>query len=170
MNMAKKRYESRLLLFSLFFILILGIIVSLMDPKGIAGNVDGLDVDSLSGIYLVLFFVGLGMILGGIIIRFIAIATLKKNFSGRLRIREDHTLIKNGIYHWIRHPSYLGLIMTYLGVPVLLSSILGFLVMSLIIPLLIHRIKLEERMLIERFGTEYQEYVEHSKKLIPYIY
>jgi len=42
--------------------------------------------------------------------------------------------------------------------------------MSLIIPLLIHRIKLEERMLIERFGTEYQEYVEHSKKLIPYIY
>jgi protein-S-isoprenylcysteine O-methyltransferase Ste14 len=170
MNVAKKRYESRLLLFSLFFILILGIIVSIMDPKGIASNVGGLDVDSLSGIYLGLFFLGLGMISVGIVIRFVAIATLKKNFSGRLRIRDNHTLIKNGIYHWIRHPSYLGLIITYFGVPVLLSSILGFLVMSLIIPLLIHRIKLEEGMLLERFGAEYEEYMEHSKKLIPYIY
>jgi protein-S-isoprenylcysteine O-methyltransferase Ste14 len=168
--MEKKRYESRLLLVSLFFILILGIIVSLSDPSGIARNGSGLDFDSLSGTYWVLFLVGLGMILLGLIIRLVAIATLKKNFSGRLRIREDHTLIKNGIYHWIRHPAYLGLIITYIGVPVLLSSVLGLLVMSLIIPLLIHRIKLEERMLIERFGAEYEEYVEKSKKLIPYIY
>jgi protein-S-isoprenylcysteine O-methyltransferase Ste14 len=170
MNMGKKRYESRLLLVSLFFILIFGIIVSLSDPAGIAHNGSGLDIDSYSGIYLILFLIGLGMIFMGIAIRLVAVATLKKNFSGRLRIREDHTLIKSGIYHWIRHPSYLGLIITYIGVPVLLSSVLGFLVMLLIVPLLIHRIKLEERMLIERFGAEYEEYIEHSKKLVPYIY
>jgi protein-S-isoprenylcysteine O-methyltransferase Ste14 len=168
--MERKRYESRLFLVSLFLILILGIYVSISDPSGIARNGSGLDVNSLSGMYWVLFLIGLGLIITGIVIRLVAIATLKKNYSGRLRIREDHTLIKNGIYHWIRHPVYLGLIITYIGVPVLLSSVLGFLVMLLIIPLLIHRIKLEERMLIERFGAEYEEYAEHSRKLIPYIY
>ena len=168
--MERKRYESRLFLVSLFLILILGIYVSISDPSGIARNGSDLDVNSLSGMYWVLFLIGLGLIITGIVIRLVAIATLKKNYSGRLRIREDHTLIKNGIYHWIRHPVYLGLIITYIGVPVLLSSVLGFLVMLLIIPLLIHRIKLEERMLIERFGAEYEEYAEHSWKLIPYIY
>jgi protein-S-isoprenylcysteine O-methyltransferase Ste14 len=98
------------------------------------------------------------------------VATLKKNFSTRLRIREGHTLVKNGIYHWIRHPAYLGIIIAYLGVPVLLSSVLGFLVMLLIVPLLLQRIKLEERMLIERFGAEYEEYMRQSKKLVPFLY
>jgi protein-S-isoprenylcysteine O-methyltransferase Ste14 len=100
----------------------------------------------------------------------VAIATLKRNFSGLLRIREGHTLTKKGIYHWIRHPAYLGAIILFLGIPVMLSSILGFLVMLLLVPYLLHRIKLEERMLIERFGAEYEEYMRQSKRLIPFVY
>jgi protein-S-isoprenylcysteine O-methyltransferase Ste14 len=169
-TMEKKRYESRFIIVSLFVILILGIMVSLTDPSGIAGNGGSLEIYPISSINLSLFWIGLGMILLGNIIRWVAIATLKKNFSARLRIREGHTLVKNGIYHWIRHPAYLGLIIAYLGIPVMFSSMLGFLVMFLTIPLLIHRIKTEERMLIERFGAEYEEYMGHSKKLIPYIY
>jgi protein-S-isoprenylcysteine O-methyltransferase Ste14 len=168
--MEKKRYESRLFFLSLFVILSLGILVSVSDPSGTAGKGKGLEVDALSGINLTLFWLGVGMILLGLIIRLVAIATLKRNFSGRLRIREGHTLVKSGIYHWIRHPAYLGAIIAFLGVPVIFSSVLGFLVMFLIVPLLIHRIKLEERMLIERFGAGYEEYVKHSKKLIPFIY
>ena len=110
------------------------------------------------------------MIVLGVIIRFVAIATLRRNFSSRLRIREGHTLVKNGIYHWVRHPAYLGLMLIFLGVPFLFSSVLGFLVMLLVVPLLLHRIGLEERMLIERFGAEYEEYRKRTKKLIPFLY
>jgi protein-S-isoprenylcysteine O-methyltransferase len=113
---------------------------------------------------------GVGMILSGLIIRIVAIGTLKKNFSNRLRIREDHTLVTNGIYHWIRHPAYLGLILIVLGIPVLLSSVLGFLVMFLVVPLLLHRIKLEEAMLIGQFGAKYEEYMRQTKRLIPFLY
>jgi len=168
--MEKKRYESRLFFVMLFVVLGLGILASVLDPSNIAGNGSGMGVNSLSGIDRGLWWIGLGMILLGIIIRLVAVATLKKNFSSRLRIREGHDLVKNGIYHWIRHPAYLGIIIAYLGVPVLLSSVLGFLVMLLIVPLLLHRIKLEERMLIERFGAEYEEYMRQSKKLVPFLY
>lgn len=169
--MKQKRYESPLFLVGLFVLIGLGLLASALDPTGMAaGNGTVIKVESLSGINLALLYVGLGMVLLGMAIRFVAIATLKKNFSGRLRIRNDHTLIKNGIYHWVRHPAYLGAILLFLGIPVMASSILGFLVMFLLVPYLLHRIKLEERMLIGRFGAEYEEYKEHSKRLIPFLY
>jgi protein-S-isoprenylcysteine O-methyltransferase Ste14 len=155
----------------MFVLIGLGLLASILDPTGIAAsNGKVIRVESLSGINLALLSVGLGMILLGVIIRFVAIATLKRNFSGRLRIREGHTLIKTGIYQWVRHPAYLGAIVLFLGFPVMLSSVLGFLVMFLLVPYLLHRIKLEERMLIGRFGAEYEEYMEHSKRLIPFVY
>lgn len=164
--MEKKRYESRFFYAELFAILGLGLVVSYLDPTGMAVNGNKL----FSGLDLAMRWVGVWMFLLGVIIRLVAIATLKKNFSGRLRIREGHTLVKNGIYRWIRHPAYLGLILLYLGIPLIVSSVLGFLVILLIVPLLLHRIKLEERMLIERFGAEYEEYRGHTKRLIPFVY
>ena len=147
--------------------MVLGVVASNSDPTSIAA---GKSSGSLSEVNLTLMAVGVGMILLGLIIRFVAIGTLKKNFSSRLRIREGHTLVTNGIYHWIRHPAYLGLILLILGIPVLLSSVLGFLVMLLIVPLLLHRIKREEAMLIGQFGADYEKYKKQTKRLIPFIY
>jgi protein-S-isoprenylcysteine O-methyltransferase Ste14 len=169
--MQKKRYESPLFTVTLFVLIGLGLIASILDSTSIAsskGNV--IKVESLSGINQALLVVGLGMIVLGATIRLVAMATLKKNFSGRLRIRDDHTLVKNGIYHLVRHPAYLGAILLFLGIPVMLPSVLGFLVTFLLAPYLLHRIKLEERMLTERFGAEYEEYIKHSNKLIPFLY
>jgi protein-S-isoprenylcysteine O-methyltransferase Ste14 len=169
--MEGKRYEGPIFFMMLPVILGLGFVTSMLDPTSIAsGNGAAIEVGSLSSINRVLIWVGICMVLLGIAIRFVAIITLKKNFSGRLRIREDHTLIKIGIYRWVRHPAYLGAIVLFLGFPVMLSSVFGFLVMFLIVPLILHRIRLEERMLIERFGSEYEEYTRRSKKLVPFVY
>jgi protein-S-isoprenylcysteine O-methyltransferase Ste14 len=169
--MVKKRYESPLFTVGLFVLLGLGLLASALDPTNLAAGSGGvIKFESLPGINLALLSVGLGMILLGTVIRFVAIATLRKNFSGRLRIREDHTLVKSGIYQWVRHPAYLGALLLFLGIPVMASSVLGFLVMLLLVPYLLHRIKLEERMLIGRFGFEYEEYMRRSKRLIPFVY
>ncbi len=169
--MERKRYESPLFTILLFVIIGLGLLASALDPTGLAANGSTvIKIESLSGLNLSLAIIGRVMVFVGLIIRFVAIATLRKNFSGLLRSREGHTLIKSGIYRWIRHPAYLGAILIFLGIPVMLSSLLGFIVMFLLVPCLLHRIKLEERMLIERFGIEYQEYLWHSKKLIPFLY
>jgi protein-S-isoprenylcysteine O-methyltransferase Ste14 len=169
--MARKRYESPLFIFNLFAILFLGLIATALDPTGLASSDGGgFDIRTFSPLNLFLFMIGLMMILAGLIIRFVAIATLKKNFSGALRIRDGHTLVKSGIYKQVRHPAYLGAIILFIGIPVMLSSVIGFLVMLLLIPILLHRIKLEEKMMIERFGEEYKDYMRSSKRLIPYIY
>jgi protein-S-isoprenylcysteine O-methyltransferase Ste14 len=167
----KVRYEKPLLTFLLFFLIMLGLIVTALDPTSIAANhgykVSGL---TLTGIIMALFIIGLVMIISGIVVRLIAIITLGKNFSGRLRIREGHTLVKTGIYHWIRHPAYLGAILLFLGFPVMVSSILGLLTTMLLVAYLLYRIKLEEKMLIDRFGDEYIEYMGQSKRLLPFVY
>jgi protein-S-isoprenylcysteine O-methyltransferase Ste14 len=172
--MERKRYESPLFTVGLFVIIFLGLITTALDPTGLAASSGGVikigSVGSLPPINQVMLVIGLIMIVVGLIIRFIAIATLKKNFSGALRIRDDHTLVKNGIYKRVRHPAYLGAIILFAGIPVMVSSPLGFLVMLLLIPYLLHRIKLEESMMIERFGKEYEDYMMSSKRLVPFVY
>jgi protein-S-isoprenylcysteine O-methyltransferase Ste14 len=169
--MARKRYESPIFTVGLFVIMFLGLIATALDPTGLAGKSGGvIRAESFSGINLGLLVLGLVMVVAGMVIRFVAIATLKRNFSGALRIRADHTLVKNGIYRRVRHPAYLGAILLFTGIPVMLSSLLGFLVMLLLVPYLLHRIKLEESMMIERFGKEYEDYMRSSKRLIPFVF
>jgi protein-S-isoprenylcysteine O-methyltransferase Ste14 len=170
-SMESKRYESPIFTAGLFVIIFMGLIVTAMDPTGMGAKNGGVINDmSFSGVHLALLIVGSVFVFAGIVIRLVAIATLRKNFSGALRIREDHTLIKNGIYRSVRHPAYLGAILLFAGIPVMFSSLFGFLVMLLLVPYLLHRIRLEERMLIERFGKDYEEYMRSSKRLIPFVY
>ena|ERR1700724_1070116 len=113
---------------------------------------------------------GIFLLITGIAIRVRAVRTLGRYFSGTLRILDDHELITKGIYCQIRHPAYLGIILFFLGGPLLLSSLYGFLVLTLMIPIRLYRIKIEEMMLTNRFGKEYEDYVKRSKKLIPRIF
>ena len=79
-------------------------------------------------------------------------------------------LVTHGLYRCVRHPSYLGELMGFLGVAVAfhhpLSSTLAF-----GLPLLgfLYRIALEERVLREHFGQEYARYAATTKRLIPYL-
>jgi protein-S-isoprenylcysteine O-methyltransferase Ste14 len=168
--MPAKRYEGRWFTVLMFIIILAGFVVMSLDTRGLAYQKDqGIDT-GLDGVELAIFMIGLIMVFAGMSIRAVAIFTLKKNFSGRLRIRSDHTLVKNGIYRWVRHPAYLGAILLLVGIPVMLLSVLGTAVMLLLVPYLVHRSKLEERMMIERFGKEYEEYMKSSKRLVPFIY
>jgi protein-S-isoprenylcysteine O-methyltransferase Ste14 len=169
--MDRKRYESPIFTLGLFLIIFLGFVATALDPTGLAARSHGvINAESFSGTSTVLLAIGLIIVVAGMVVRLVAIATLKKNFSGALRIRADHILVKHGIYRRVRHPAYLGAILLFAGIPIMLSSLLGFLVMLLLVPYLLHRIKLEERMMIERFGKAYEDYMRSSKRLFPFIY
>ena len=113
---------------------------------------------------------GLTLFLTGFTMRMIARRTLGKYFSTKLRVLEDHEIVINGIYRYIRHPAYLGLLCIFLAIPLLFYSLYGFILILLGIPDVLYRIRREERMLIERFGATYKEYTKTTKKLLPYIY
>ena len=90
--------------------------------------------------------------------------------TGRLQIVEGHRLVKDGLYKHVRHPLYSGEILRNFGFPLIFSSIYGAVLIVLGMILLLFRIEIEEKMLIEAFGEEYKEYQSSTKKLIPYIY
>ncbi len=113
---------------------------------------------------------GLALIIVGLIIMIIGQVTLQHNYSGTVVIREGHQLITHGIYRFTRNPIYFGAIMLITGLPVYTASLYGFITSLVLIPIILNRIRLEEKLLSEEFQDVYQKYKETTKKLIPFIY
>ena len=95
---------------------------------------------------------------------------LGNRFSGLVAIQPGHTLVTSGIYHIIRHPSYLGLLVASLGWGLAFRSGVGVLLAALLIPPLVARIQAEERLLRSEFGAEYDTYRGRTSRLIPGLY
>jgi protein-S-isoprenylcysteine O-methyltransferase Ste14 len=113
---------------------------------------------------------GLTLFVVGMTVAFVAVFTLRRFYNSTLVIREDHRLITHGIYRYTRHPIYLGVIIAIIGIPVFVSSLYGLLIMFLLIPIILYRIRMEERLLTEEFGDAYRAYQENTSKLVPFIY
>lgn len=114
---------------------------------------------------------GIFIMLLGIAIRGIAAITLGKFYTRTLRKTNNHVLVTNGLYKYVRHPGYLGTILLNIGAGISVGNIISLLiVVVLILSVYIYRIKVEEEMLIDIFGDEYKTYAKASKKLFPFIY
>lgn len=115
--------------------------------------------------------VGLVIFILSLTFAIIAVFTLKTFYSSALVIRENHKLIKHGVYKFTRHPIYLGVLtICVIALPVYTWSIYSFLIMLILIPIFLNRIRIEENLLIEEFGDEYLKYRKTTKKLVPFIY
>lgn len=97
--------------------------------------------------------------------------TLGKNWSPLLEIRKDHKLIAEGPYKYVRHPMYTVIWIWVLFQGIVLSNwaviIIGILTWSI---LYFVRLPDEEKMMIEKFGQEYKDYMRKTKKIIPRVY
>ena len=113
---------------------------------------------------------GVSIFIIGLLITVVAQMTLKRNYSSTLRIREGHQLITHGIYKYVRHPVYSGVLLRAFGLAIYGASPLGFLFALTGIPLFNYRIGVEEKMLIKEFCDEYLDYTKATWKLFPYIF
>jgi protein-S-isoprenylcysteine O-methyltransferase Ste14 len=119
----------------------------------------------------VLSNIGLVLIIAGIIIRWISILSLGKMFTTNVAIQNEHKLKTDGLYKVIRHPSYTGSLISFLGLGFAFGNIYSiFIVFIPILLAFLYRIKVEEDALTLHFKEEYEEYKKSTKKLIPYIY
>ena len=111
------------------------------------------------------------IIIIGIIMRLIAIKQLGRFFTVDVTIRKDHQLMQKGFYKYLRHPSYTGALLSFIGFGLSLNN--WFSLAIVFLPVLftfIHRINIEEKVLAEQFGEQYLDYCRKTKRLIPFLY
>ena len=114
---------------------------------------------------------GVIIIITGIIIRFIAIKQLGRFFTTDVTIRENHELIQTGFYKVLRHPSYTGSLLSFLGFGLSLNNWLGLAIAFLpVFFMFIYRMNIEEKVLTQQFGEQYKTYISKTKRIIPFIY
>ena len=107
----------------------------------------------------------------GIFLRWYSIIHLGRFFTVNVSIAENHELIETGPYRFIRHPSYTGALLGFVGFGMVLRNWVSFLVLIVPISLaFLYRIHVEERALIEGLGDRYLAYINRTKRLIPFIY
>ena len=115
--------------------------------------------------------VGVFLMLFGFTLRTVAARTLGRFYSRTLRVKDDHRVVSEGMYQWIRHPGYLGMIVMFLGAGVTVANFIVISVVAvLIVPAYLKRISVEESMLSNTLGPEYVEYMKRTKRLIPFLY
>jgi protein-S-isoprenylcysteine O-methyltransferase Ste14 len=114
---------------------------------------------------------GLLILAAGLIIRWAAVLNLGSAFSANVAIRDTQRVRTTGLYRYIRHPSYLGLVLIFLAIGIYSRNWISLAIM-LVLPTLalLYRIKIEEAALHEAFGEEYAAYSRSTKRLIPGVF
>jgi len=116
-------------------------------------------------------WLGVVLFIAGGALRLWPVFVLGRRFSGLVAIQPGHRLQTRGVYSIIRHPSYLGLLVSTLGWVLAFRSAIGVILTALMIVPLLARIRSEEALLRSAFGAEYDAYRARTAwRLIPGIY
>ena len=115
-------------------------------------------------------WLGVAVLVVGGVLRIWPMFVLGSRFSGLVAIQPGHELATDGPYRWVRHPSYLGLMLGFFGWALVFRSAVGVVAGVLGFPLLSDRIDAEEALLAARFGAAYEEYRRRTWRLVPGIY
>jgi protein-S-isoprenylcysteine O-methyltransferase Ste14 len=116
-------------------------------------------------------YVCVGLLALGLAVRWTAIYTLGRAFSANVAIHATQTLSRSGVFRYMRHPSYTGMVLIFVGMGLSTRNWLGLaLIVVPPVAALLYRIHVEEAALTGAFGEQYVEYSRMTKRLIPGIY
>jgi protein-S-isoprenylcysteine O-methyltransferase Ste14 len=116
-------------------------------------------------------YLGAALFVFGLTLRWVAIISLKRAFTVKVTILKNHQLKSDGVYRWVRHPSYTGMYIYALGLGFALHNILSVFILLWGVWYTTHkRIPIEESVLEEHFGDSYRNYKAKTWKLFPLIY
>lgn len=90
--------------------------------------------------------------------------------SRTIEVQENQKVIDTGLYGIVRHPMYMATTLLFITMPLVLGSLISFLIMLLYLPLIAKRIRNEETVLEEGLAgyTEYKQRVKY--RMIPFIW
>lgn len=121
------------------------------------------DVELARVVGVAIFIVGAGL-------RWYAIFYLGRYFTVDVRVVEHQRVIDTGPYRFIRHPSYTGALLEFLGFALCIGNIWSMLMLVPVVLVFSYRIQVEELALEQGLGEAYASYRRRTKRLIPFVY
>jgi protein-S-isoprenylcysteine O-methyltransferase Ste14 len=115
------------------------------------------------------FYLGAGMMLGGLVLRQYAIVILGRLHTLDVTTSAGQPVVESGPYRWVRHPSYAGAMLTAFGILLCSTNWLSLACYVLVLGAYTYRIRVEEDALAEDLGEPYRAYMRRTKRLIPYL-
>jgi protein-S-isoprenylcysteine O-methyltransferase len=116
-------------------------------------------------------FAGVALFVTGLLLRWWAIITLGRFFTVDVAIEPDHELIERGPFRMVRHPSYTGVLLAFVGLALTLGNWAALL--AILVPIgaaFIHRMNVEENALSGALGPQYTDYMRRTNRLVPFLY
>ena len=113
-----------------------------------------------------------GVVLGitGGLLLVVTFRTLGKNLTDTVVTRAEHTLVTTGPYRWVRHPFHLATALAVVANSLVTANWFLALTGGILFGLLVLRTRTEEEKLIERFGEDYNEYMERTGRFLPRLF
>ena len=95
---------------------------------------------------------------------------LGRNWSAAVTLKRDHELVKSGPYRWVRNPIYTGILVALAGSALARGQWSGVLAVAIAFGSFWYKARLEERVMHEAFGAEYDAYRRDVASLIPFVF
>jgi len=105
---------------------------------------------------------------GGSLITIVSIFKLDKNLTIFPTPKQDGLLLTNGLYQYVRHPIYSGVILVFLGLALIYLSVFKLVISFFLVVLFVIKTTYEEKQLEKKF-PEYREYKNHTGRFFPYF-
>jgi protein-S-isoprenylcysteine O-methyltransferase Ste14 len=118
-----------------------------------------------------LFWAGIALMFAGLALRWYAIRVLGRFFTRDVTTRAGQYVVDTGPYRLVRHPSYSGALLTFLGTGLAMTNWGSLLVILLAVAVGYgYRVHVEEQALCTDLGDAYREYMTRSRRFIPFVW
>ena len=78
-------------------------------------------------------------------------------------------MIENGLYKIVRHPIYSGLLLLFIGNAIIVGDYRGIIAVVIVFVSFWFKLKKEEKLLVDHFGSKYIAYRKRTKALVPFV-
>jgi protein-S-isoprenylcysteine O-methyltransferase Ste14 len=129
-------------------------------------NWKGLNEKRLPGTPAI-WWIGLALTALGVGISVWARWTLGANWSSVVTLKKNHELIRAGLYRWIRHPIYTGILLAVIGTAMIRGHLRTWLAFVVILATFYFKARREESFLRQEFGAGFEEHFRHTGMFLP---
>ncbi|HKD81993.1 MAG TPA: isoprenylcysteine carboxylmethyltransferase family protein [Candidatus Angelobacter sp.] len=117
------------------------------------------------------FALGLAVMISGRLLRRHCLKMLGESFTAVVVVRPDQQIIQRGAYRWVRHPSYTAGMILFSGTMLALANWLSVaLVLAAAVLVYFYRVRIEERALIQTLGEPYRDYMQQTRRFVPWLF